>query len=426
MHSDLNNFYASVECLRNPEIRDKPIVVVGSKEDRHGIVLAKNMIAKRLGVKTGDVYWEAKQKCGSELVEVQADFAAYIKFSKEVRKIYEDYTDRIEAYGIDECWLDVTASLRLFGSGRTIAETIRERVKKEIGLTVSVGVSWNKIFAKLGSDMKKPDAVTEITQENYCDIVWTLPVEDLLYVGNATKQKLNRIGIKTIGQLAQTKEETLVAMLGKWGSYLYAFANGKDESPVVTIGEEETIKSIGNSLTVYRDLKDEDDVRMVIHLLADSVAARMREAGLTRGRTVHLYARASDLSGYQKQGKLPRPCSHAIDISKKAFELFREVYPWENHVRGLGVSVSDFAFGAEQLDLFGSLEKDDKQKQLDAAIDKLRKKYGNNVIQSAIVYKDPKIRDMDVKGEHTIHPYSFFKIAISQHKNRANIIKHGD
>ncbi len=409
LHSDLNNFYASVECLRNPEIRDKPVVVVGSKEDRHGIVLAKNMIAKQAGVKTGDIYLEARQKCGNTLVEVQADFAEYLKVSKEVRKIYEDYTDRIEAYGIDECWLDVTASLNLFGNGVQIANTIRERVKKEIGITVSVGVSWNKIFAKLGSDMKKPDAVTEITEENYREVVWSLPVEDLLYVGHATKQKLNRIGVKTIGQLAQSDEGLLVRMLGKWGNYLHTFANGKDNSPVTTVDEEENIKSIGNSLTVYRDLKNEEDVRMVIHLLSDSVAARMREAGLTRARTVHLYARASDLSGYQKQGKLPRPCSNAIEISKKAFELFREVYPWQSYVRGLGVSVSDFCFGAEQLDLFGSLEKDEKQRRLDAAVDKLRQKYGNNVIQSAIVYKDPKIRDMDVKGEHIIHPYSFFK-----------------
>ncbi len=409
LHSDLNNFYASVECLRNPEIRDKPVVVVGSKEDRHGIVLAKNMIAKQAGVKTGDIYWEARQKCGNTLVEVQADFAEYLKVSKEVRKIYEDYTDRIEAYGIDECWLDVTASLNLFGNGVQIANTIRERVKKEIGITVSVGVSWNKIFAKLGSDRKKPDAVTEITEENYREVVWSLPVEDLLYVGHATKQKLNRIGVKTIGQLAQSDEGLLVRMLGKWGNYLHTFANGKDNSPVTTVDEEENIKSIGNSLTVYRDLKNEEDVRMVIHLLSDSVAARMREAGLTRARTVHLYARASDLSGYQKQGKLPRPCSNAIEISKKAFELFREVYPWQSYVRGLGVSVSDFCFGAEQLDLFGSLEKDEKQRRLDAAVDKLRQKYGNNVIQSAIVYKDPKIRDMDVKGEHIIHPYSFFK-----------------
>ena len=314
LHSDLNNFYASVECLRNPEIRDKPVVVVGSKEDRHGIVLAKNMIAKRLGVKTGDVYWEAKQKCGNTLVEVPADFITYLNVSREVRSIYEDYTDRIEAYGIDECWLDVTKSVKAFGGGKEIAEIIRERIKQEIGLTVSIGVSWNKIFAKLGSDMKKPDAVTEITPDNYKQKVWTLPVEDLLYVGRATQKKLNRIGIKTIGQLAQTEEKILTDLLGKWGSYIHTFANGRDESPVLTVNEEEAIKSIGNSLTVYRDLENDDDV-----------------------------------------------------------------------------------------------EKDEKQKRLDGAIDKLRAKYGNNIIQSAVVFKDPKLRDLDIKGEHVIHPYSFFK-----------------
>lgn len=408
LHSDLNNFYASVECLRRPEIRGFPVVVVGSKEDRHGIVLAKNMIAKRAGVKTGDVYWEARQKCGRTLVEVQADFAEYLRVSKAVREIYGDYTDKIEAYGIDECWLDVTESLNLFGGGYEIAQEIRRRVKREIGITVSVGVSWNKIFAKLGSDMKKPDAVTVITRENYRSAVWGLPVEDLLYVGNATKRKLNGIGIKTIGQLAQADEGLLVNLLGKWGSYLHTFANGEDRSPVTTVGAEETVKSIGNSLTVYRDLTDEEDVRMVLRLLADCVGARMRETGLTRARTVRLYARASDLSGYQKQGKLPRPGCNVSEISETAFRLFREAYPWDTAVRGLGVSVSDFCFGAEQLDLFGSFQKDEKQRRLDRAIDRLRQRYGNNVIQSAIVLKDPKIRDLDIKGEHVIHPYSFF------------------
>lgn len=329
--------------------------------------------------------------------------------SKEVRKIYEDYADRIEAYGIDECWLDVSSSLKLFGSGKEIAETIRERIKTEIGLTVSIGVSWNKIFAKLGSDMKKPDAVTEITLDNYKIKVWSLPVEDLLYVGRATQQKLNRIGIKTIGDLAQADEQRLISLLGKWGSYLHTFANGKDESPVAKIGEEEAIKSIGNSLTVYRDLVDDEDVEPVIWLLADSVCSRMREAGLNKARTVYVYARSSNLSGYQKQGKLPRPSGAMQDVARKAFQLFKEVYKWENPLRSIGIAVSEFKFGDEQLDLFGNLEKDEKQKRLDNTIDKLRAKYGNNIIQSAIVYKDPKLKDLDIKGEHTIHPYSFFK-----------------
>lgn len=409
MHSDLNNFYAGVECLRNPRLADKPLVVVGAKQERHGIVLAKNMIAKTAGVKTGDVYWEARRKCGAQLVEVEADFSAYLEYSRLVRKIYADYTDRIEAYGIDECWLDVSASLKLFGGGEKIAEEIRERVKKETGLTVSVGVSWNKIFAKLGSDMKKPDAVTVITPENFRDKVWPLPVEDLLYVGKATKQKLNRLGITTIGQLASMPEQTLSSKFGKWGNYLYVFANGMDESPVVNVEEEENVKSIGNSLTVYRDLRDDEDVKMVIYLLADSVAARIRESGMNKARTVHIDVRSEDLTSYHKQGKAPRPTDNVNEIGETAFKLFKEVYPWKGRVRAVGVSVSEFYFGNEQLDFFGSVQKDEKQKRLDRAIDQIRKKYGNNVIQLAVVYKDPKIRDLDVKGEHVIHPYSFFK-----------------
>lgn len=409
LHSDLNSFYASVECLRNPKIRHMPVVVVGSKEDRHGIVLAKNMIAGRAGVKTGDVYWEAKLKCGDSLVEIRADFEAYLQVSKAVRAIYADYTERIEAYGIDECWLDVTSGLNLFGGGMKIAEEIRERIKREIGITVSIGVSWNKIFAKLGSDMKKPDAITEITPENYKQIVWNLPVQDLLYVGKATQSKLNKIGIKSIGDLAQAEEERLISLLGKWGSYLHTFANGRDESPVVTVEEEQNIKSIGNSLTVYRDLTDDSDVEMVIYLLADSVASRMRETGLEYARTVHISARSSKLIGYGKQGKLLRPTGDMKEIAKTAFRLFKEMYPWDESVRGLGIAVSDFWFGDIQLDLFTDSETEKKRKRLDAAIDDLRRKYGNNVIQSAVVFKDPKIRDVDIKKEHVIHPYSFFR-----------------
>lgn len=409
LHSDLNNFYASVECLRDPAIRGKPVVVVGSKEDRHGIVLAKNTIAKRAGVKTGDVYWEAKLKCGESLVEVQADFETYLQVSKAVRAIYAEYTDRIESYGIDECWLDVTDRLSSFGGGREIAEEIRQRVKQEIGITVSIGVSWNKIFAKLGSDMKKPDAVTEITVDNYRQKVWSLPVQELLYVGNATQRKLNGKGVKTIGDLANAEEEGLVRLLGKWGSYLHAFANGRDDSPVVTVEEEQNIKSIGNSLTVYRDLKDDGDVEMVLYLLADSVAARMRETGLDRARTVYVSVRSSKLSCYGKQGKLPRPTGDVNEIARTAFALFRDVYPWREEVRGVGLSVSDFWFGPVQLDLFSDVEREEKRKRLYDAVDELRKKYGNNVIQAAVIYKDPKLRDLDIKGEHVIHPYSFFR-----------------
>ena len=406
LHSDLNNFYASVECIKNPEIKDKPVVVVGSKEDRHGVVLAKNQIAKELGVRTGDVYWQARQKCGKELVEVQANHADYARFSKRVHKIYEQYTDRIESFGIDECWLDVTESVALFGGARKLAEELREHVKRETGLTVSIGVSWNKVFAKLGSDMKKPDAVTEITKENYRSTVWKLPVEDLLYVGRATKEKLNRIGVYTIGDLARTNEERLISLLGKWGGYLYAYANGLDESPVAYAAEEEKAKSVGHSLTTYRDLTCDEDVQLVIRLLADAVCSRMRDMGLEQANTVHVSIRASDLHWVQKQGKLPHPTSNATEVAKAAFRLYKEVYRWESNVRGVGVALSDFCADVRQLDMFGDAVQEEKLKKLDGAIDGLRKKYGNRIIRSAIVYEDPKLRDLDLDKEPP--PEKFF------------------
>lgn len=407
LHSDLNNFYASVEELKHPELKNLPIVVCGSKEDRHGIVLAKNMIAKQAGIKTGDVFWQAKQKCPN-LVELPADFSAYLDVSKQVRKIYERFTDRVEAFGIDECWLDVTESVKLFGSGDILADNIRNSIKNEIGITVSIGVSWNKIFAKLGSDIKKPDAVTVITQENYKDIVWSLPVEDLLYVGKATKTKLNKRGIFTIGQLANTDQSLLSKWLGKWGNYLYIFANGLDLTPVYKREEEQNIKSIGNSLTNYRDLYELDDVYTLILLLSDSVAARLRESALGKAKTVHLSVTDAELLHYGKQGKMQLPSKTAADIAECAFELFKSVFPWNSAVRAISVSVSDFTGENEQLNVFTDIISEQKTERMEAAIDKIRLKYGNRIIQRATILKDTRLKELDIKGEHIIHPENFF------------------
>lgn len=407
LHSDLNNFYASVECRRRPELAGKPVIVCGSKEDRHGIVLAKNMLAKSCGVRTGDVIWEAKRKCPG-VVEIPADFPEYLRFSKKARRIYERYTDRVEAFGIDECWLDVTESLSLFGSGREIAEEIRNSVKSELGVTVSVGVSYNKIFAKLASDLKKPDAVTVISAENYRDIVWSLPAEELLYVGKATKRKLSGVGIYTIGDIARAEESFLLRRLGKWGSYLWRFANGLDDTEVVRVGEEENVKSIGNSLTNYRDLENEEEVFTLIWLLADSVAMRLRESGLGRARTVHLWVRDAKLSDFGRQARLPRASRSGSEIGAFACKLFSESYPWRERVRGVGVSVSGFERGNEQLDLFSDFGKEEKSERLDETLDRIRKKYGNNIIQRAVIKKDKRLSELDVKGEHVVHPENFF------------------
>ena len=399
LHSDLNNFYASVEILRRPELRGLPVVVVGSKEDRHGVVLAKNDIAKRMGVKTGEVYWQARKKCGEDLKEVPVDFPTYHRVSKEVRKIYAEYTDRIESFGIDECWLDVSESVNLFGSGRELADTIRNRVKEETGLTVSIGVSFNKIFAKLGSDMRKPDAVTEITPDNFRALVWVLPVEELLFVGKATKEKLYRLGIQTIGQLANIPKEFLVKNLGKWGEYLHIYANGLDDSPVTTSNEEENAKSVGNSLTLYHDLTSNEEVETVLFMLADSVSARMREACLPRARTVKVWVRENNMSDFTRQGAT-EPTSSGIEIGKKAMQIFKESYEWKNPVRALGVSVSNFSDGVEQISIFDSGSKREKLNRLEGTIDSLRDKYGNGVIRPAVILQDKRLSELDLKDDH--------------------------
>ena len=412
LHCDMNNFYASVECMLDPALRKYPVAVCGSVEERHGIVLAKNYAAKAFDVKTGDAVWQAKQKCRN-LVVVPPHFEEYIKYSKLARSVYSRYTDQVEPYGMDECWLDVSGTENIFGSPEKVANDIRETIKFELGLTISVGVSFNKIFAKLGSDMKKPDAVTEITPENYRETVWKLPAADLLYVGAATKKQLQRLGIKTIGDLANADEALLKNKLGKRGAVLRAFANGADDSPVLNVAEERNIRSVGNSLTACRDFETPEDVKAVLALLSDAVCSRLREAG-ARGGGVFISARSSALIVYRKQGKLPRETSHAPDVAKKSFELFAAVYPWQESVRSVGVGVYDLKFGETQTDFFGLIDGEtcgaaEKKKRLDAAVDKLREKYGNAVIRQAIVLKDKRLSGADIKAEHTVHPVSFFK-----------------
>ena len=407
LHSDLNNFYASVELLKHPEYKGVPVVVCGNKEDRHGIVLAKNQIAKDFGVKTGEVLWQARRKCKNNLVEFTADFPSYVKISEKVREIYGRFTDRIEPFGIDECWLDVTNSIKNFGTGIEIAEKIRSAVKEELGVTVSIGVSYNKVFAKLGSDMKKPDAITVITEKNYKETVWKLPASDLLYVGKATLNKLKTIGIYTIGDIAVCDEKILKRLLGVWGTNLYRYANGLDDSPVVQKGEEPTIKSIGNSMTNYRDAENVEEVRTIIMLLSESVASRLRESGLGRAKTIKLSVTDNYLITSGKQTTLEIPTHSAIDIARACYKMFDEIFSWHNRlVRGIGVSVTNFTFGTEQLMIGLDMVREEKSDRLDQAVDKIRKKYGNTAVRRATILQDEKLFYSDVKGEHIVHPHS--------------------
>lgn len=406
LHSDLNNFYASVEMLKHPELRSVPLVVCGNVEDRHGIVLAKNQLAKSFGIKTGEVLWEAKRKC-KNLQTVIADHSSYARISREVKKIYARFTDKIEPFGIDECWLDVTDCVKNFGTGEEIANKIRETVRREIGVTVSVGVSFNKVFSKLGSDLKKPDAVTVITSENFKNKVWGLPAEDLLYVGKSTKEKLNSIGIHTIGDIAATGEETLKKLLGAWGGTLFRYANGLDEEPVADKKAEDGVKSIGNSLTDYKDLLSFEEVKTLLMLLSESVAARLRESGLGKAKTVKISVTDNALKTFGKQIKLSRPTSNATEIAKTAYALFESLYKWERPVRGAGVSVCDFTMGTEQLTMDFDDKKGDKLSRLDCAVDGIRKKYGNSSVRIARILEDKKLASTDVKGERDEHRMGF-------------------
>lgn len=405
LHSDCNSFYASVECLHRPEIRDKPVAVGGDVEQRHGIILAKNEHAKKYGIKTGEALWQAQEKCPG-LVIVPPRFALYHRFSKLCHKIYLDYTDRVEPFGLDECWLDITAKGT---DGVKIAHEIRERIKYELGITVSIGVSYNKIFAKLGSDYKKPDAVTEISRENYREIAWPLPAGDLLYVGPATQRKLQSYCKHTIGDLANTPERTLKGWFGKWGSVLYAFSNGYDNTPVAQYEDHQEIKSIGNSTTTPRDLVDIEDVKIILYVLGDSVARRLREQGC-KGRTISISVRDNQLISFTRQHTLAHYTNITSEIAQAGIELFVQNYRWDQPIRSLGISISDLVSSDTplQMDMFGSGQEQLRRERLDSAVDSLKKRFGTSAVQPAVLLTDPGLSGFDPKNDHTIHPVGYF------------------
>lgn len=376
LHCDLNSFYASVELFLNPSLRGLPVAVCGSKEERHGIVLAKTDEAKKYGVKTAEAIWEAQRKC-PQLVIIPPHHDEYVKFSQRVRKIYEEYTDLVEPFGIDECWLDVTGNERLFGDGEKIAHTIRERVKKEIGITISVGVSFNKTFAKLGSDLKKPDAVTVIPFNGFKEMIYKIPASDMLGVGPNTAETLNRYCINTIGDIAATDKDFLINKLGKTGECIWAYANGFDNSPVRHIDYHAPIKSIGRGTTQSVDLKNNDEVHKVILHMSQIVSHKLRNHNL-KANGVQLSVRDADLKVKQFQTQLNMPTQCFSDIAEKAYELFRSNYNWQKNIRSVtvrAINLSDFNEPV-QLDLMQDYSSHKKLDSAEEAIEKIRNKYG--------------------------------------------------
>ena len=335
LHCDMNNFYASVECFKNPKLKPYPVAVCGEVEERHGIVLAKNYKAKAYGVSTGEAIWQAKQKC-PDLVIVPPHYDEYMSFSKAAREIYEHYTDQIEPFGMDECWLDCTGSTGIMGSGEKIANEIRERIKFELGLTISAGVSFNKIFAKLGSDMKKPDAVTVIDENNYREKVWPLPVSDLLYVGPQTTKKLRGMNVTTIGDLANFDPILLQSKFGVNGIKLWRFANGTDHASVKPSDYVDPIKSVGHGATSVVDLETNYDVWLALLDLAQDVGHRLRASELA-AKGVQITVKDNELMSRQYQMTLDFPTRSPLELAQAGFALFQQRYQWFKPVRAITI-----------------------------------------------------------------------------------------
>lgn len=406
LHSDMNNFYASVECLDNPQLRGKPVAVAGDPEARHGIVLAKNYEAKQYGIITGEPLWMAKQKC-PDIIFTPPHYDRYIQMSHAAHEIYGQYTDKVESFGLDECWLDVTGSTQLFGDGSKIADTLRNRIRNELGITASVGVSYNKIFAKLGSDLNKPDATTVIGKD-FKERIWHLPADMLLFVGKATYSKLLKYGIRTIGDLACADINFLERLLGKNGIMLWSFANGLDQSPVSTAYSRRVIKTIGNSTTTSRDLVDETDIKIILYILAESVAERMRKENFYC-RGVQVSVRDQTLRSYERQGRLVLPSCTSQAIFNKAFELYKRNIP-DHPVRSLGVRAINLSYMEyRQLSFLEDAAKDQKQEYLERSVDKIRLRYGHYAIQRGIMLLDKELSNLDPVAEHTIYPEAFIK-----------------
>lgn len=409
LHVDCNKFFASVECLHRPEIRHLPVAVGGDAEKRHGIILTANGNAARFGVKTAEPIWQAKQKC-PDLVIVPPNYPLYTRFSKMAREIYSEYTDFVESFGLDECWLDVSSDVTNEHQRRLISEKIREQVKRELGITVSVGASWNKVYSKLGSDYKKPDAVTVFNRDNYKQLIFSLPARDLLYVGRATEKKLASRGIFTIGDIANCAPENLVSFLGKNGLMLHDFATGNENSPVSRIDDERNVKSIGNSVTAPRDLVSFEDIKMTIMVLADSVARRMRDHGFLC-RTVGIWVRDAGLKSFTRQVSLDNPIGSSYSLIKCAMQMIYENLTPPFSIRSVGIAAAELCSRSEtvQFDLFGSAKHEEKEKILEETMDKLKFRFGSDCVKRACLLKEVSLTGFSPYDDHTVHPEGWFR-----------------
>ena len=398
IHSDLNNFFASVEGLKKPWLRDVPMAVAGDVQQRHGIILAKNIHAAKFGVKTAEPIWSAMQKCPN-LITVSPSHDDYMVISQRVRKIYESYCEQVESFGIDECWLDISKIARDFEEGAKIADEIRERILDEIHITASCGVSFNKTFAKLGSDLKKPNATSVITDSDFKETVWKLPAESLLFVGKSTKAELARLNISTIGQLALTDPKTLQFVLGKNGLELWEAANGIDNSPVTASDFKSTIKSVGNSTTTPYDLTREEDIRIVLLSLCDRVSSRLRRLGLVCD-TVQLHVKDSNLNSFERQQKLPYFTRTSDMLFEAAFSLYSNSHIVGTPTRSIGVRALNVSSDDQrQLAVSDSIPNLKKREMLGETADNIRQQFGRGSLIRGIMLSNNELAKTDIEEE---------------------------
>lgn len=388
LHCDLNNFFASVSLLYNQTLLLEPVAVAGRVEDRHGIILAKNEIAKKYGVKTAEPIWEAKRKCPN-LYILPPLYDKYEEFSLKAREIYLRYTDMVEPFGMDECWLDVTGSQLLFGSGEDIAEKIKNDIKNELGITASVGVSFNKSFAKLGSDMKKPDGLTVISRENFKEKIYHLPIEDLLFVGKSTKHSLNSKGIFTIGDLAVCDENLLKKFLGKNGVSLKKCAMGLDDTPVLAPKESDTPKSISRSRTRSNDLTDMNDVWSELMLYGEEIAEKLRSYDVY-AFTVTVSVRDTALQFKEYSTKITGGTQTGITLAREALKLFIENAPLPCRSIGLRASGLKQSQGAFQTDMFSDAESEEKERRIEEEISNICSRFGENKLTRGVLLNKVK------------------------------------
>ncbi len=390
LHCDMNNFYASVECMKNPGLKGKPVAVCGSTEERHGIVLAKNYEAKAYGIQTAEPVGKALSKC-RELIIVEPHFDDYVKYSELAREIYYRYTDLVEPFGMDECWLDISGTERLFGPPVKVADEIRESVKRELGLTISVGVSFNKVFAKLGSDLKKPDAVTEIPQESFREKIWGLSLGEMIGAGRQTVNAMAKYGITTIGDFARCSPRWVEHILGKNGISLWQHANGQDYSPVTQKDFVFPAKSVGHGITTTADLVQDNEVWEIMLQLSQDIGRRLR-CQKKSALTVSINIRDNKLCHRQWQTKLPVPTQSPTILADTAYRIFRENYDWKNPIRSLTVTATELV--SEDIPVQSNLldsVRFSKTEAADECIEKIRRKFGDKIITNAVLLKSLKL-----------------------------------